>query len=506
MGLLSSAIFATNQKVAAQCDTPNVTISIDTGILCAGELTGWLTANVVVGPSPFLISELDRNTPDFIEITNVSGGPVNATGYKVATSDSYTAINTANSLTWNLTGTWPDSAVQYREDATGNNYWGNNLFYNGTSPGWVIILDPNNNVVDALFWGWTPTDIATFGPTIGGTTIQLGNNWTGNGCPACANSHQRASNIDNDTLTDFGCNTATKGNHNMTITPNSFVPNLSYLWSTGDTTKTIGNVGAGTYWVTVTNNSGGCSRTDTIALNEPDTLTVGFTKNDIKCNGDSIGAIICTATGGKPGYSYQWSNGKSNAIINLLKAGWYSVVVTDKNGCMSEDSVEILQPDAIATSGTTSDEFTGNDGEIDVTVSGGVSPYTYLWSPGGETTEDLTGLSAGTYTVEVKDSNNCVDSASFTLQSFVGITESQFGQISIYPNPSQGELTLEFEKDITAIIEVRNVSGSIVHEERLSSQKRANIVLPSSLEDGLYLLRIIQGDKISEHQLVLRKE
>ena len=123
----------------AQCVSPTIAFTVDDEISCFGASDGGITADgYVLTGSPLLISEVDFGSPDFIEITNVSGGSFNTNGYYVATSNSYTSMSSVNSNIWTLSGTWSAGQVDYRDDnsSSGAKYWGSNLLYN---PGENII-------------------------------------------------------------------------------------------------------------------------------------------------------------------------------------------------------------------------------------------------------------------------------------------------------------------------------------------------------------------------------
>jgi hypothetical protein len=114
-------------------------------------------------------------------------------------------------------------------------------------------------------------------------------------------------------------------------------------------------------------------------------------------------------SGGTPGYNILWSNFATTEDITNLSAGTYSVVVTDANNCKSFDTTSITETDSIVASYGHTDLacFGDADGTIDLSVVGGTMPYSFAWS-NGDTTEDLSSLIGGTYTVIVTDTNNCI--------------------------------------------------------------------------------------------------
>lgn len=144
--------------------------------------------------------------------------------------------------------------------------------------------------------------------------------------------------------------------------------------------------------------------------------TLNLAKTDVSCPGGTNGTATVTASGGVAPYTYLWSNGATTSQISGLSAGTYTVTVTDNANCSSTSSITVDEPDAIQLSFTvTNESFAGaGDGAIDLTVSGGSPGYSYLWS-NGATSEDISGLSAGTYTVTVTDQNSCTAAGSATV-------------------------------------------------------------------------------------------
>ena len=133
-------------------------------------------------------------------------------------------------------------------------------------------------------------------------------------------------------------------------------------------------------------------------------------KGQIKdnCNGGCDGATDLTVAGGTSPYTFTWSNGFGTEDITGLCPDTFGVTVTDGNGCTASDTVIITEPVAL-TAAITGTNLTCNgacDGAADLTVAGGTLPYSYDWSS-GETTEDLANICAGTYIVDVTDTNGC---------------------------------------------------------------------------------------------------
>jgi len=204
-----------------------------------------------------------------------------------------------------------------------------------------------------------------------------------------------------------------------------------YIWqdSNGDTlqnnTSVAGNdsmtgLGPGIYIFTVVDVNGICAtQTDTVTIAEPDSLlTLAAITTDLACFGDANGTVAITATGGLPTYNYLWSTGQTTADLINLSSGSYTVDVTDQNGCVKTASAVINEPNAISVvpQSTNVGCFGDNTGTIDISTSGGTPAYTYSWST-GETSEDITGLFAGTYNVTITDGNGCTTTpAAITIE------------------------------------------------------------------------------------------
>ena len=207
----------------------------------------------------------------------------------------------------------------------------------------------------------------------------------------------------------------------------------TYSWNTSpvqDSITAIG-LGAGQYIVTVTD-SLGCTGLDTVEIGQPTAITVAVdTTIDVFCNGDSTGTITITAMGGTPGpgYTYLWSNGDTTQNLMNAPRGNYTVAVTDSNGCVVTQSASIGGPDSIMVTVENMAQPTcegDSTGALDISISGGYgAPYDILWST-GDTTEDVSGLPADTYTVMITDSAGCMMAYDINLSASPGTPVASF--------------------------------------------------------------------------------
>lgn len=226
---------------------------------------------------------------------------------------------------------------------------------------------------------------------------------------------------DSELITDVNCFGDLTGAINPQISGGTLP--YTYLWSDFSNNSVLSNVAAGTYTLTVTDFNG-CTEFFEYIINQPESpLSINVSKKDVNCFGEATGSIEATVRGGTAAYSYSWSNGETTQNINNLSAGSYTLTVTDDLGCTEFSTTIIDEPAApLALSSTVSDVlcYDGEDGSIDLTVTGGTTPYSYLWSDGGtyiydDTTQDLSNLSSDHYLVLVEDANNCTD----TLTSMI---------------------------------------------------------------------------------------
>ena len=214
------------------------------------------------------------------------------------------------------------------------------------------------------------------------------------------------------------CNGTATGAINVTASGGT-TP-VSYNWGGGVTTQNRTALAIGTYNVTATD-ANGCTQTASATLTEPAATSVTTTPTNVNCNGATTGAITTTVSGGATPYTYNWGGGVTTQNRTALAAGTYSLTVTDANNCTKITATTVAQPAAALSLSTTITHIScgGGTGAINLTATGGTTPYTYNWG-GGITTEDRTTLAAGTYAVTVTDAKGCTATASATVLKTTG--------------------------------------------------------------------------------------
>ncbi|MDN5200458.1 OmpA family protein [Fulvivirgaceae bacterium BMA10] len=219
-----------------------------------------------------------------------------------------------------------------------------------------------------------------------------------------------------DNVTHIQCNGNSSGAVDVSVSGG--VAPYKYVWNNGAETEDIKDVKAGEYSVQVTD-ANGCVQTISTTIKEPRLLTVKEQSfENVDCYGNNSGSVNIFVSGGVTPYTYNWSNGATTKDISNIKAGDYTVKITDANGCAVTLSKTITQPPKLVRS---LDEVVDNScfgdskGAVNISVSGGVLPYSYKWN-NGATSQDLVSVSAGDYFVQIKDANGCIDSLSATIK------------------------------------------------------------------------------------------
>ncbi|MGB5943846.1 MAG: T9SS type A sorting domain-containing protein [Leeuwenhoekiella sp.] len=265
-------------------------------------------------------------------------------------------------------------------------------------------------------WNTTATSKDIKGLTAGTYSVTVTD---ANGCTATESievSEPKILELSTLVDTNVACNGGATGSITMNLTggtaPFDYTINATTYSGVPDATLTLSGFAAATYAISI-KDANGCTASGSATITEPTALSASIVATDVTCNSGSNGTVDLTVSGGTAPYTFDWSNTATTEDLTGLKAGKYSVTVTDANGCTVNVSVDVLEPAMLTASATATNVFCngGSDGTVDLTVSGGVAPYIFSWN-NTATTEDMVGLKAGTYKVLVTDANGCTTTQS----------------------------------------------------------------------------------------------
>ncbi|MGL5891091.1 MAG: hypothetical protein ACRC3B_14475, partial [Bacteroidia bacterium] len=295
-----------------------------------------------------------------------------------------------------------------------------------------------------------------------------------NGCTVTGNVllNEPDSVISTITSTEESC--AGQCNGSASASPTGGVGGYTFLWAPGgQTTSSVSGLCAGAYSLT-TSDANGCSVVQSVTITSPPILSATASGSIVSCFGDCTGTVSAIAVGGTPAYSYTWApGGQITSSVNSLCAGTYTVTITDINGCQTTAVATVTQPAQLQANTTfTSPSCNGScDGTATANPVGGTGIYTYLWAPGGQTTQSISGLCAGTYTVTVRDANACVDIQTVNVIPIAPITLAVAsapatcglcnGSISVIPSGGSGTYTYVWSGSLPPVASQSNLCAGI---------------------------------------------
>lgn len=251
------------------------------------------------------------------------------------------------------------------------------------------------------------------------------------------------------TATDASCMNENSGSATISqITGNG---GYTYVWydnnqnPIGQTSSTAGNLGAGTYVVQITDMNG-CVVYDTTTIGQPSTSVEVLITSLIMpaCFGED-GLVTATGSNGTGNISYTWMPGNHSGATLTAEAGTYTVTATDENGCSISETAEITQPDDIAISGniTPVSCHGGDNGAVAAVVTGGTGDYTYQWAGLGASGASVSGLTAGTYQVQVTDSNGCIQASGFIITEPEALAVTLLDTVTPYCGTTDGIIDID---------------------------------------------------------------
>ena len=387
---------ATGSVTITQPTQINITVTTQTQPSCFGGTNGTITVAASGG------------TPGYTY--NWSNGQTGATASNLAAGNYTVTVTDANGCTRDLAinlgqPTLLEATIINSEDVD----------CHGQETGSATVQGTGGTLPYTYAWSNGQTGATAINLGAGSYTVTITD---ANGCTATASVTivQNAPLIITATITDASCNGLADGAIQINVSGGTGAGTYTYLWSTGATTQNLTNIISGNYSVTVTD-ANGCFITENFFVDQPESILASETITPVSCHGGNNGAILVTATGGTTPYSYLWSTGSTSNQITGLTAGAYSLTITDANGCTAIQAYTVPQPDPISYNATVTNILcTGEaNGSVTITnVQGGTPPFTYAWS-NGSTTQNLTNVLAGSYTLTITDANGCTAIETFVI-------------------------------------------------------------------------------------------
>lgn len=392
--------------------TLSVSISPSNPVLCFGQTATTITATGSGGTPPYSYLWNNVNPSQTI---NVGSGT-----YNVALSDAtgcppvYSSIIITSYSTPIIASAGPD-IIKCNQSPIATLNGSVSGASGGLWSGGTGTFSPGNTTLSNLNYIPTPAEVATGSVALYLTT-------TGNGaCPADVDTivinYAGFTGTITPTFTPVSCFGGTNGIANVSVN-GAFAP-FQYTWTSvpAQTGSVATGLGIGTYTVFL-KNAIGCTNQATVSITQPSPVNIVGSTSMVSCFGGNNGIITTSATGGNPSYTYSWSpGGQTTSSVTSLTAGTYTLKATDSKGCISNSAFVITQPSVITltTSQANVNCFNGNNGAASVIASGGTSPFTYSWTPGGATTASISNLTAGNYTVIVKDNKGCSSTKTLSI-------------------------------------------------------------------------------------------
>ena len=206
-------------------------------------------------------------------------------------------------------------------------------------------------------------------------------------------------------------------NGSATVTTTGGTGTINFAWANGNSTPTISNATAGQYGLTLTDVNG-CPFTFNVVVPSQSNLTVTATTQDVTCGGQSTGSIVLNASQGITPYVYTWANNLGSAAsLTNIPAGAYQVTVSDATGCIVifNDTVMELSNLTGTMNGTAVLCNNTQTGNLEISATSGVTPYTYQWVGTSNTGTYVTSVGPGTYSCIVTDGLGCTDTVTTVL-------------------------------------------------------------------------------------------
>lgn len=457
-------------------DGPSIVGVSSTNISCNGGNDGTITINSVTGGTGQITYSINGST---FQTSNVFTG---------LTAGTYTiVVRDVNGCTGSVSRTLLEpNAIVINTTATDATCFGGN---NGAIQ--VVASGGAGTLAYSIDFGLTYQSSSVFSGLNAGTYVVVVRDAGG-----CLNNQSIRINQPAKINISVGvlnvtCRNAADGAIAVTAWGGTGALQYSLDGTTYQSSNVFTGLSGGAYIVRV-KDANNCVEFQNTLVVEPALLKAVGTTSNVSCAGGNNGVIDLTVSGGTLPYNFIWSNSATTEDNFNLSEGTYTVYISDANGCLFSDDYSITEPaNPIIVNGVVADatDSLTLNGAIDITVTGGTSPYTYAWSTGA-TSQDVSGLAAGNYSVTVKDVNNCVTSNSFTVAGYTSVAEISVikNSTSLYPNPASNFTVVEAVGFEINTVQVYDLTGRLVFESTPNTSKEN--INTAEFTNGMYYVRI----------------
>lgn len=284
-------------------------------------------------------------------------------------------------------------------------------------------------------------------------------------------------------ITDALCKDSSSGT--ATISASGGVSPYTFAVNAGSfgTNNTFTGLAAGSYTFYVTDDLG-CEYDSAFTITEPTGISIMVTAIEPLCNGDSTGSISVNGSGGTPAYTYAMNSGgyTVNSSFANLSAGNYIFKIKDQNDCIIDTSLSLTEPTKVLVDSVINDDplcFNGQDGEITFTGTGGLLPYTYAMGTSGFVSGNtFSNLTAGSYTIYIKDANGCTNDSAAVLSQPADII------------PVVTATPPLCSSDSTGIAKINATGGTPAYTYAINTSTFSSSNTFSNIPAGIYTLRV----------------
>ncbi len=381
---------------------PSLIVTLDSveAPSCAGNADGFASVSVNGGTAPYSYSWM--------------GGDTTAAVQNISSGSTFVIVTDARGCRDSLSVIVPvkDSLV-ITLDTLGNPNC------NGGADGFISVSVTGGNTPYTYSWSNADTTANNSNLAAGGYTLTIVDD---KGCTETATYtliQPDSLQLSLKSIKNVSCHNGADGE--LAIAISGGTKPYSILWSNSQTDSVLNGLSVGTYLATVFD-AKGCSVSDSFTIQQPTAITTALVSSTMAGCGMPNGTATISATGGSGQYAVIWDNGETGLIADSLSAGPHLAIVTDTNGCTDSITVNVQGAPPLATVVDSINAPTcngGSDGYSAITVSGGLPPYTYLWSNNINQSANYN-LQSGAATVVVTDALGCKDSVSV----FVPVTDS----------------------------------------------------------------------------------